>query len=65
MPLFPELGRPTQVDFCVPGQPGQQSEFQDSQDVQETLYWKNQKKKILCTILLEGIVKLMWLLFSY
>ena len=59
------IQRQRQVDFWVQGQPGQQSEFQDSQDVQETLYWKNQKKKILFKILLEGIFKLIFLLFSY
>jgi hypothetical protein len=29
-PLIPALGRQRQADFCVPGQPGLQSEFQDS-----------------------------------
>jgi iron-sulfur cluster repair protein YtfE (RIC family) len=31
MPLIPALGRQRQADFCVGGQPGLQSEFQDSQ----------------------------------
>jgi hypothetical protein len=31
MPLIPALGRQRQVDFWVWGQPGLQSEFQDSQ----------------------------------
>jgi hypothetical protein len=31
MPLIPALGRQRQVDFRVRGQPGLQSEFQDSQ----------------------------------
>jgi hypothetical protein len=31
MPLIPALGRQRQVDFWVQGQPGLQSEFQDSQ----------------------------------
>jgi hypothetical protein len=32
MPLIPALGRQRQVEFRVRGQPGLQSEFQDSQD---------------------------------
>jgi hypothetical protein len=35
MPLIPALGRQRQVDFWVRGQPGLQSEFQDSQDYTE------------------------------
>jgi hypothetical protein len=35
MPLIPALGRQRQVDFCVRGQPGLQSEFQDSQGYTE------------------------------
>jgi hypothetical protein len=31
MPLIPALGRQRQVDFWVPGQPGLQSKFEDSQ----------------------------------
>jgi hypothetical protein len=34
-PLIPALGRQRQVDFCVRGQPGLQSEFQDSQGYTE------------------------------
>jgi hypothetical protein len=34
-PLIPELGRQRQVDFWVRGQPGLQSEFQDSQGYTE------------------------------
>ena len=34
-PLIPALGRQKQVDFWVPGQPGLQSEFQDSQGYTE------------------------------
>jgi hypothetical protein len=35
MPIIPALGRQRQVDFWVRGQPGLQSEFQDSQDYTE------------------------------
>jgi hypothetical protein len=35
MPLIPALGRQRQVDFWVWGQPGLQSEFQDSQGYTE------------------------------
>jgi hypothetical protein len=35
MPLIPALGRQRQGDFLVRGQPGLQSEFQDSQDYTE------------------------------
>jgi hypothetical protein len=35
MPLIPTLGRQRQVDFWVQGQPGLQSEFQDSQGYTE------------------------------
>ena len=34
-PLVPALGRQRQADFLVPGQPGLQSEFQDSQGYTE------------------------------
>jgi hypothetical protein len=34
-PLIPALGRQKQVDFWVQGQPGLQSEFQDSQGYTE------------------------------
>jgi hypothetical protein len=34
-PLIPALGRQRQADFWVWGQPGLQSEFQDSQDYTE------------------------------
>jgi hypothetical protein len=34
-PLIPALGRQRQADFWVPGQPGLQSEFQDSQSYTE------------------------------
>jgi hypothetical protein len=47
-PLIPELGRQRQVDFWVWGQPGLQSEFQDSQGYTEKpcLEEKKKKKKI-------------------
>ena len=35
MPLIPALGRQRQADFWVRGQPGLQSEFQDSQGYTE------------------------------
>jgi hypothetical protein len=35
MPLIPALGRQRQVDLWVGGQPGLQSEFQDSQGYTE------------------------------
>jgi hypothetical protein len=35
MPLIPALGRQRQVNFCVRGQPGLQSEFQDNQGYTE------------------------------
>jgi hypothetical protein len=44
-PLIPALGRQRQVDFWVRGQPGLQSEFQDSQGYRETLSRKTKKKK--------------------
>jgi hypothetical protein len=34
-PLIPELGRQRQADFWIQGQPGLQSEFQDSQGYTE------------------------------
>jgi hypothetical protein len=45
-PLIPEVGRQRQVDFWVRGQPGLQSEFQDSQGYTEkTLSRKTKKQK--------------------
>jgi hypothetical protein len=44
-PLIPALGRQRQVDFCVRGQPGLQSEFQDSQGYTEKPCPEKQKKK--------------------
>jgi hypothetical protein len=43
-PLIPALGKQRQEDFCVRGQPGLQSEFQDSQGYRETLSQKNKNK---------------------
>jgi hypothetical protein len=45
MPLIPTLRRQRQVDFWVRGQPGLQSEFQDSQGFTEKPYLKKPKKK--------------------
>jgi hypothetical protein len=42
-PLIPALGRQRQVDFLVRGQPGLQSEFQDSQDYTEKPCLKKKK----------------------
>jgi hypothetical protein len=45
-PLIPALRRQRQADFWVQGQPGLQSEFQDSQGYRETLSRKPPKIKI-------------------
>jgi hypothetical protein len=45
MPLIPALGRQRQVDFRVQGQPGLQSEFQDSQGYTEKPCLEKQKQK--------------------
>jgi hypothetical protein len=44
-PLIPALGRQRQVDFWVRGQPGLQSEFQDSQGYTEKPCLEKQKNK--------------------
>jgi hypothetical protein len=44
-PLIPALGRQRQVDFCVRGQPGLQSKFQDSQGYTEKPCLEKQKQK--------------------
>jgi hypothetical protein len=44
-PLIPALWRQRQVDFSVPGQPGLQSEFQDSQRYTEKPCIEKQKQK--------------------
>jgi hypothetical protein len=43
--LIPALRRQRQVDFWVQGQPGLQSEFQDSQDYTEKPCLEKPKKK--------------------
>jgi hypothetical protein len=43
-PLIPALGRQRQADFLVRGQPGLQSEFQDSQGYTEKPCLKKQKQ---------------------
>ena len=43
MPLIPALGRQKQVDFWVQGQPGLQSEFQESQGYTEKPCLKNKQ----------------------
>jgi hypothetical protein len=45
MPLIPALRRQRQADFWVRGQPGLQSEFQDSQSYTEKPRLKKQKQK--------------------
>jgi hypothetical protein len=45
MPLIPALGRQRQADFWVWGQPGLQSEFQDSQGYTEKPCLKKKKKE--------------------
>jgi hypothetical protein len=46
LPLIPALGRQRQADFWVRGQPGLQSEFQDSQGYTEKpCLEKNKNKK--------------------
>jgi hypothetical protein len=45
MPLIPELGRQRQTDFWVWGQPGLQSEFQDSQGYTEKPCLEKQTNK--------------------
>jgi hypothetical protein len=45
MPLIPALGRQRQVDFWVQGQPGLQSEFQDSQGYTEKPCLEKTKNK--------------------
>jgi hypothetical protein len=44
-PLIPALGRQRQADFSVRGQPGLQSEFQDSQGYTEKPCLGKKKKK--------------------
>jgi hypothetical protein len=45
MPLIPALGRQRQADFLVRGQPGLQSEFQDSQGYTEKPCLERKNKK--------------------
>jgi hypothetical protein len=45
MPLIPALGRQRQADFWVRGQPGLQSEFQDSQGYTEKPFVEKRKKR--------------------
>jgi hypothetical protein len=45
MPLIPALGRQRQADFWVRGQPGLQSECQDSQGYTEKSCLEKQKTK--------------------
>jgi hypothetical protein len=43
--LVPDRGRKRQADFRVEGQPGLQSEFQDSQDYTEKTFLEKRKKR--------------------
>ena len=45
MPLIPALGRQRQEDFWIRGQPGLQSEFQDSQGYTDKPCLEKKKKK--------------------
>jgi hypothetical protein len=45
MPLIPALGRQRQADFLVRGQPGLQSEFQDSQGYTVKPFSQNKRKQ--------------------
>jgi hypothetical protein len=45
MPLIPALGKQRQADFWVRGQPGLQSEFQDSQGYTEKSCLENKTKQ--------------------
>jgi hypothetical protein len=66
MPLIPALGKQRQADFWVRGQPGLQSEFQDSQGYTEKPCLKNKKKFLIINLLSNNIVAFMasfcWLL---
>jgi hypothetical protein len=46
MLLIPALGSLRQVDLWVCGQPGLQSEFQDSQDYKKKLYLEIETQKL-------------------
>jgi hypothetical protein len=46
-PLIPALGRQRQADFWVQGQPGLQSEFQESQRYTEKPCLEKKKKKVM------------------
>jgi hypothetical protein len=51
MPLIPALRRQGQAHFWVRGQPGLQSEFQDSQAYTEKSCLRNQKKNFFWRLL--------------
>ena len=44
-PFIPALGRQRQADLRVPGQPGLQSEFQDTRATRRNPVFKNQKNQ--------------------
>jgi hypothetical protein len=62
-PLIPALGRQRQVDLWVWGQPGLQSEFQDSQGYTEKLCLK--KKKIDISRHVVHMCRLRWYLLLW
>jgi hypothetical protein len=43
--LIPALGMQRQVDLCILGKPGLQSEFQESQGYPEKHWFEKKKKK--------------------
>ena len=47
MTLITALGRQRQADFLVQGQPGLQSDFQDSQGYTEKLFQKNKQTNMI------------------
>jgi hypothetical protein len=51
MPLILALGRQRQADFCVQGQPGLQSELQDSQGYTEKPCLEKKKGSFLMSAL--------------
>ena len=67
MPLIPALRRQRQADFWVRGQPGLQSEFQDSQGYTEKpcLEKNNNNKKLWMKLYVENIITQLkgWRLF--
>ena len=57
MPLIPAFGRQRQASFCVRGQTGLQSEFQDSQDYTEKPCLKRTSKQTNKTLDTLNLIK--------